>query len=232
VSPTGRLLASGRDADIFEYGDGLVLRRSRKGRSMIAEARTMEYVRSHGYPVPAVDQVSEDGTELVMERIDGPPMVEAIARSPWTVRHQGRTLADLHRRLHELPPPDFLRPADLGSGTSILHLDLHPLNVVIGSRGPVVIDWTNARIGDPHIDVALAWLLMSAGEVPGNKAMAKVLGLGRNLLVGGFIGGFDKRRLVEVLGGAVEWKQKDPNMSAKEVDRMWSAVRRAEQRWR
>jgi aminoglycoside phosphotransferase (APT) family kinase protein len=232
VSPIGRHLASGRDADIFEYGAGLVLRRSRKGRSMVAEARTMEYVRSHGYPVPVVDEVSEDGTELVMERIDGPSMVEAISRSPWTVRHQGRTLCDLHRRLHELPPPDFLRPADLGTGTSILHLDLHPLNVVIGPGGPVVIDWTNARIGDPRIDVALAWLLMSAGEVPGNGTMAKVLGLGRNLLVGGFIGGFDRRQLVDVLRDTVEWKQKDPNMSAKEVDRMWSAVHRAEQRWR
>jgi aminoglycoside phosphotransferase (APT) family kinase protein len=231
VSPTGRLLASGRDADTFEYGAGLVLRRSRKGRSMVAEARTMEYVRSHGYPVPAVDQVSEDGTELVMERIDGPSMVEAISRSPWTVRHQGRTLADLHRRLHELQPPDFLRSADIGSGTSIVHLDLHPLNVVIGAGGPVVIDWTNARIGDPDIDVALAWLLMSAGEVPGKGPMAKALGVGRSLLVGGFIGGFDRRKLVDVLRRTVEWKQEDPNMSAKEVDRMWSAVRRAEQRW-
>jgi tRNA A-37 threonylcarbamoyl transferase component Bud32 len=51
---------------------GLVLRRSRHGRSMAGEARIMEYVRQHGYPVPAVEQVSDDGTELVMQRIDGP----------------------------------------------------------------------------------------------------------------------------------------------------------------
>jgi aminoglycoside phosphotransferase (APT) family kinase protein len=198
---------------------------------MFAEARTMEYVRAHGYPVPAVDRVSADGTELVMERIDGPSMVDAISRSPWTIRSQGRTLADLHRRLHELPPPDFLQPTELRRGTSLLHLDLHPLNVVIGRAGPVVIDWTNARIGDPVVDVAVAWLLMSAGEIPGKGALTKILGLGRSLLIGSFIGGFDKKQVASVLHATVEWKQKDQNMSAEEIERMWSAARRAGQRW-
>jgi aminoglycoside phosphotransferase (APT) family kinase protein len=198
---------------------------------MFAEARTMEYVRANGYPVPAVDQLSPDGTELVMERIDGPSMVGAVSRSPWTIRSQGRTLADLHRRLHELPAPDFLEPAELGTGASILHLDLHPLNVVIGRSGPVVIDWTNAKIGDPFVDVALAWLLMSAGEIPASGPVAKILTLLRGLLIGSFIADFDKHQVASVLSATVEWKQKDPNMSAKEVDRMWSAARRAEQSW-
>ncbi len=84
----GPLLASGRDADIFEYGDGLVLRRSREGRSVRQEAQTMEYLRAQRYPVPAVHEVSDDGCDLVMERIDGVSMVDAIARAPWTVRRQ------------------------------------------------------------------------------------------------------------------------------------------------
>ncbi len=107
----GRLLASGREADIFEYGPGLVLRRSRPARSMAGEARTMSYARDHGYPVPAVEELSDDGTDLVMERIDGPSMVEALGRRPWTVRRQGAVLAELHRRLHEIPAPDFLGAA-------------------------------------------------------------------------------------------------------------------------
>ena len=51
----GRLLASGRDADIFEYGPRSVLRRSRVSRSLAREARTMDYLASNGYPVPAVE---------------------------------------------------------------------------------------------------------------------------------------------------------------------------------
>jgi hypothetical protein len=45
----GQLLASGRDSDIFEYGPGRVLRRSRRGRSLVDEARVMDYARGHGY---------------------------------------------------------------------------------------------------------------------------------------------------------------------------------------
>ena len=52
VTGPGPLIASGRDADIFAYGDDerLVLRRARSGRSMETEARIMEYVRAEGYP--------------------------------------------------------------------------------------------------------------------------------------------------------------------------------------
>lgn len=76
VKQPGRLVASGRDSDIFEHGPGLVLRRSRNGRSMAAEAQTMDYLRAHGYPIPAVAEVSSDGTELVMARINGRSMLE------------------------------------------------------------------------------------------------------------------------------------------------------------
>ena len=39
-----KLLASGRDGDIFEFAPGLVLRKTRDGRSIAHEARTMHYV--------------------------------------------------------------------------------------------------------------------------------------------------------------------------------------------
>ena len=129
----------------------------------------MEYLRHQGYPVPAVEELSADGGDLVMERIDGASMVEAVGRSPWAVRRQGGILADLHRRLHDVPSPDFLGPAPVGRGDRVLHLDLHPLNVLMGPKGPVVIDWANACLGDPGVDVALAWVLMSAGEIPGGR---------------------------------------------------------------
>src|SRR5579862_6664664 len=101
MNEPGPLLASGRDADIFEYGPGLVLRRSRAGRSMAEEARIMEHLRSQGYPVPAVEEVSDDGEDMVIERIEGDDMVAMMTKRPWTIARQGRVLADLHRRLHE-----------------------------------------------------------------------------------------------------------------------------------
>jgi aminoglycoside phosphotransferase (APT) family kinase protein len=228
VRPPGPLLASGRDADIFEYGEGLVLRRSRDGRSIASEAQTMEYLHAQGYPVPAVHEVSDDGTDLVMERIDGVSMVEAVGRAPWKVRQFGKLLASLHERLHALPAPDFLHPALVGRGDCIVHLDLHPLNVMIAESGPVVIDWTGASLGDPDIDVGLAWVLMAAGEIPDGGLKAKALGFGRSLLVNSFKSGIDVDRVSTKLRDVVTWKVNDPHMSPQEIAAMWRVVERAE----
>lgn len=223
----GALLASGRDSDIFEYGDGLVLRRARRGRSMELEARTMEHARAHGYPVPAVAELSADGTDLVMERVQGPSMMEAIGRHPWTVRRQGRLLGELHRRLHDIPAPEWVADAPFGAGDQLLHLDLHPLNVILAGHGPMVIDWPNARRGDGNADVALTWGLLAAGAIPAEKLKAAVLGWGRQLLIGGLLGGFDRDAVVAQLAGVVEWKAADPNMSSAEVEAMRSLVQQA-----
>jgi aminoglycoside phosphotransferase (APT) family kinase protein len=216
----GRLLASGRDCDIFGYAPGLVLRRSRHGRMLDREARVMEYARRHGYPVPAIKRVSGDGTELVMERIDGPSMVGAIERRPWTVRQLGTQLAALHRRLHDIPAPDFVPAFPLGDGDRLLHLDLHPLNVIIGPAGPVVIDWAGAASGDPALDVGIAWLLMAAGEVPAAVWKRPLTAWARARLVSSFLAGAGVSSVMTYLPALVEWKSADANMTAGEIARM------------
>ena len=169
-----KLLASGRDGDIFEYAPGLVLRKTRDGRSIAHEARTMRYVADHGYPVPRVEEVRADGTEIVMERIDGPIMADAMLRPPWKLGDHLRILADLHDQLHEIPGPDWLA-AMPGGGDRLLHLDLHPLNVIMSPRGPIVIDWPNARRGDPMADVALTYALIRCGRIPLPRPVAAAL---------------------------------------------------------
>jgi aminoglycoside phosphotransferase (APT) family kinase protein len=169
-----KLLASGRDGDIFEYAPGLVLRKTRDGRSIAHEARTMRYVADHGYPVPRVEEVRADGTEIVMERIDGPIMADAMVRPPWKLGGHLRILADLHDQLHEIPGPDWLA-AMPGGGDRLLHLDLHPLNVIMSPRGPIVIDWPNARRGDPMADVALTYALIRCGRIPLPRPVAAAL---------------------------------------------------------
>jgi aminoglycoside phosphotransferase (APT) family kinase protein len=224
----GPLLASGRDSDIFEYGRGLVLRRSREGHSMATEARTMSFMRDRGYPVPAVEELSDDGLDMVMERIEGVTMVEAIGKSPWTIRRQGATLADLHRRLHDIEAPEFLPPAPVGTGTKVIHLDLHPLNVMIGPKGVWVIDWPNARRGDPNVDIGVAWVLMAAGQIPGGGLKARLMGFGRSLLVNGFLSHFDRLEVGRLVRQIVEMKVQDPHMSEAEIAGMWNVVQQAE----
>ena len=197
---------------------------------MADEARTMAFLRAQGYPVPAVEEVSDNGLDLVMERIEGLSMVDALAKAPWMVRRQGRTLAELHHRLHRIDAPEFLGPAPVGSGDRVVHLDLHPLNVMLGPRGPTVIDWTNAAAGEPVLDVGLAWVLMAAGQIPGAALMAKLMGWGRALLVNGFVDEFDRREVGRRLREVVTWKVRDPHMSEAEVAGMWSLVERAEAR--
>jgi aminoglycoside phosphotransferase (APT) family kinase protein len=197
---------------------------------MAHEARTMAYLHEKGFPVPAIEDVSEDGFDLVMQRIDGPSMVDAIAKAPWTVRRQARTLAELHLRLHEIRAPDFLPPAPVGTGEMVVHMDLHPLNVIVSPKGPVVIDWTGAARGDPLVDVGLAWVLMAAGQIPGSPVLGKLLAVGRALLVNGFVSQFDRADVARRLRDVVEWKVKDPHMSAAEVAGMWKVVERAEAR--
>jgi aminoglycoside phosphotransferase (APT) family kinase protein len=192
---------------------------------MATEARTMEYARAHGYPVPAVEEISDDGTDLVMERLSGPSMGTDLTRRPWTMRHQATVLADLHRRLHEIPAPDWLPPAPCGEGDRLVHLDLHPLNVVLTAKGPVVIDWPNAKRGDGPTDVALTWVLMACGGIPLGRVRAAVLGRGRGVLVNAFLRDFDLAAVRRQLADVVEWKVKDPNMTEVERQAMWHLAR-------
>ena len=184
----------------------------------------MEFVRSHGYPAPEVFQVSDNGCDLVMERIDGPTMVDMGSSRPWRVRSMGRELAKLHESLHRLPAPRWLPKAPFGDGNQLLHMDLHPLNVLMGAEGPVVIDWTNAVSGDPLADVALTWALIASGEVPTGRMQSVLLEVGRNRLLKAFLQSFQGVALRSMLREGIEWKCTDPNMSAIEINRMRSLL--------
>jgi aminoglycoside phosphotransferase (APT) family kinase protein len=195
---------------------------------MAAEARIMEYVRARGYPAPAVDELSDDGLDLVMERIEGVDMVATMSKRPWTIGRQGRVLAQLHDRLHALEAPDWLRDAPVGTGDRVLHLDLHPLNVIVGPHGPVVIDWTNASTGDPAVDVALTWVLMAAGSVSTKGLISLLLGRARAALVRSFLRSSDVETARRLLRDVVGWKVTDPHMSAEEQEQMWRVVEEQE----
>jgi aminoglycoside phosphotransferase (APT) family kinase protein len=105
-----RRIAEGREAEIFAYGDGRVLRLFREaaaGAWMHREIAAMEAVRT---VVPLVPEtfgtVEIDGRPgIVMQRIDGPDLLTRIASRPWTVWSAGRMLGDVHAQLHEVVAP-------------------------------------------------------------------------------------------------------------------------------
>jgi len=154
------LIASGRDADVYALDDARVLRRYRDGRSAEPEAAIIRAVDAAGYPTPTV--LAVEGPDLVLERVAGPTLAGAILTGAVTASQAGAMLAGLHDELHALP----------WDGGAMLHLDLHPANVILSPERPVVIDWSNARPGDPGLDVALTALICA--QVALDPAMASL----------------------------------------------------------
>ncbi|MER6170756.1 phosphotransferase [Streptosporangium sp. NPDC001681] len=163
------LIARGRTADVYALGDDRVLRRYRQDGPTHQEARLMTYLSAQGYPVPRVHEVTD--TDLVLQRLHGPTMLEALRRRPWRTTAYGRLLGELHDTLHAVTAPDWLPRRFAGeSDHRVLHLDLHPANVILTDRGPSVIDWCNAAAGDPAADVAQTLVLVRNGDVSGFAA--------------------------------------------------------------
>jgi Ser/Thr protein kinase RdoA (MazF antagonist) len=166
----GTLLGSGRNADVYDIDGGRVLRRYRDGRDADAverEAEVMAHARAHGVPVPEVFEVS--GSDIVMERATGPTMLDVLGRRPWTLASQARLLARLHATVHRAPALPGLRAPfgdeDLDHQV-LLHRDLHPMNVILTSTGPVIIDWEGAARGPAIYDVAMTWAILGFSDVP------------------------------------------------------------------
>jgi aminoglycoside phosphotransferase (APT) family kinase protein len=223
----GKLVASGRDGEIFEFGPGLVVRKTRDGRSLESEARTLEYMEAHGYPVPHVEELRAGGSEMVMERLVGPMMMDAMTKGPRPMFANVRLLADLHDQLHEIPAPDWLPAIDNGPGADrVLHLDLHPMNVMMTSRGPVVIDWPNAARGDPLTDVGFTYVLLTCPDMPGSWIVRTLVQPFRLAIAKVFAGRYRGPALPAAIAHAADLKQLDTNMAPNEL----AKIRRLETR--
>jgi aminoglycoside phosphotransferase (APT) family kinase protein len=236
----GRLVGQGREAEIFEWGDGAVLRLMRDptwGERARQQEAAMRAALEAGAPVPAVRELVEfDGRPgLVMDRVDGPAMMDALARAPWTLWSMARRLGDLHAKVNsiEAPPvvpdqreylrgriaevgdliPEHLRTwatevlDGLPDGDRLCHGDYHVSNVLMGRSGPMVIDWTRVTRGHPTGDFARSLLLTHMGEVPpGTPFMIRLL---RRPGQGLFNGAYERayRRGIEVDDASLErWK--------------------------
>jgi tRNA A-37 threonylcarbamoyl transferase component Bud32 len=200
------LVGRGRDAEVFAIDDETVLRRYRARDVPDEEVAIMRHVRARGFPAPAV--VRAAGRDLVLERIHGPTMRAAIERDPSTLLASARTLASLHVRLGEIVAPASLEA--IGPGDRVVHLDLHPENVMLSPRGPVVIDWANARRGHGYDDVAQTVVILSGALVDDRQRE-----LVRAFLEA-FLEPFDRSALRRHMAAAIERRVADPNLDARE----------------
>ncbi|WP_327368218.1 phosphotransferase [Streptomyces sp. NBC_01217] len=154
----GELLGAGRSADVYALDEKWVLRRYRDGMDATHEWTVMSYLSAHGYPVPRLGPRNAETApcDLVLQRLTGPTMLDSLLNGDLSAAEAGAVLADLLAELHTVPARLSPHPED-----RILHLDLHPDNVMLTDRGPVVIDWSNTREGAPAADRAMSSLILA-----------------------------------------------------------------------
>jgi aminoglycoside phosphotransferase (APT) family kinase protein len=185
----GALIDRGRDAAVYEAGPGLVWRcYNDPSRDATPEADLIAFLNAEDFPCPKVFDVV--GSAMLLERVAGPSLAQSFAqRPPLQYGEVIDVIVDLHDLLHAVTAPTWLRPVIDGE-KHIVHLDIHLHNVVLGSGGPVLIDWSYAGLGPAAADLAQTWLLLASAPDP----IGDHLTLGRrNVLVEAFLSRVDRR---------------------------------------
>ncbi|UII58183.1 aminoglycoside phosphotransferase family protein (plasmid) [Cytobacillus spongiae] len=148
------------------------------------EEAIMKYVRKMGIPCPLVYRVENVAQHsiMLMEWVEGKTVFHHLLERPQESFGFGVKFGVMQAMLHNLPVHDFpyhisenwLKPkSDIeeellskchNEKHSLLHLDYHPLNVLINVDG--VIDWANCSYGDYHLDLART---LSILEIQGSQ---------------------------------------------------------------
>ena len=214
-------IGTGRSAEVFEHGAGEVLRRYRSPRDTEREVAAMQHARDHCFPVPAARALND--TDIVMDRVEGPTMLEDMMRRPWRMKSHAATLAALLDQLHSVPGASWL-PAPFGDGDALLHLDLHPENVILTGTGPMVIDWTNAARGPGAADVAHTWLVLACSLPPEDPLERAVTVAGRRIFLALFLRHYSRAELVAQLPAVSDFRLTRPNLPAAEKEAIRTLV--------
>jgi aminoglycoside phosphotransferase (APT) family kinase protein len=231
MSPAGQPgppVGFGRSAEVYDLGHGRVLRRYRdRARLARREAEVISWAGAHGVPVPEVFDV--DGPDIVMEKVDGPTMLADLARHPWRLASHAATLARLHERVHAVPALDGLR-APFGAGGALLHLGLHPENVLLSAQGPVLIDWEAAGRGPAEADLALCWVIVAMSLIPGSAWQQAVGRAGQRLFADAVLRQAGLRVDTAWRAEAARFRLLDPNLRDAEATRIRRFLARGDAR--
>jgi aminoglycoside phosphotransferase (APT) family kinase protein len=174
------------------------------------EVIAMNAAGSVGLPVPEVhaEGIWGDRPALLLSWMPGRPLTQEFALSPWRAWTHGLAIGRMQAAIHRVPAPAKLihpvpwvewnnpdktlrdRLLALSAGAeALLHLDLHPMNV-LAERGHItaVLDWANARCGDPRADLARTASILRFG--PLDSVPSPVSGLLRQALIAGWRRGY------------------------------------------
>jgi aminoglycoside phosphotransferase (APT) family kinase protein len=161
-------LGSGGSAEVFAWGDDgrrvLKLFHPQYAFAVDREAECTRAVHDAGVASPAVYEVVDvNGTRgIVLERVDGPTLLEQLLRGDRRAFEVGAVLAEVHLAMHETQVPELPDLAamvkeqglEFPAGSIVFHGDFHPGNVIAGAGGPCTIDWVNAHLAPRAADVA------------------------------------------------------------------------------
>jgi aminoglycoside phosphotransferase (APT) family kinase protein len=213
LAEPGPLVGRGRSADVFEYGPDRVLRRYRAPRDTEREVAGMEHARRQGFPAPAAEALSD--TDIVMERLRGPTMLEELGSRPWRAAAHAALLASLHNKLHAIEAPSWL-PEPMGPGSALLHFDLHPDNVILTENGPEVIDWPNVARGPSLADVAFTCVILTTAAPLGGRLTRLSAAAGRGGFRWLFMRHFAPAEIKGWIPGAARFRLEDRSVPAAE----------------
>ncbi|MFG2430180.1 phosphotransferase [Streptomyces sp. NPDC048590] len=223
---TGPLLGSGRTADVYELDGTWVLRRYRNGIDTTGELAVMAYLSATGFPVPRIGPPADDArpTDLVLQQLTGPTLAGALLAGTLTPDEGAELMARLLRELHSIPARLSQDPEH-----RILHMDLHPENVVLTPEGAVVIDWLTASEGPPALDRAMTALILAQVSLTRASDGERV-----RALLTALLSRFDDEGGIpaEALDRATALRAADPGLTPQEAAAVWRAaalvVRRGE----
>ena len=190
----GEKISEGVSADVHAWAPGQVVKLFKSGvspRLSRHEARMTGVMFAAGAPAPEVfGEVTLEGRfGIVMQRFDGPTLLQLTRNGAVTREQAGAILAALGLSVHSIPPPpgmlslrDWVN-AWLEGGASLLpihivtgiralierlspggalcHGDVHPGNVIMTTEGPRLIDWMGPVRAPAAFDLAVSHICLT-----------------------------------------------------------------------
>jgi hypothetical protein len=188
----GEKIGEGAYSDVHAWAPGQVVKLFKPGFSRRAswwEARMTRAALAAGAAAPEVfDEVTLEGRfGIVLQRFDGPTLLQLSRSGAMTPERTGAILAALAISVHKIaPPPDVFTLRDtiagssklsstlpkhiaigilslierLAPGDGLCHGDLHSGNVIMTANGPRLIDWGGATRAPVGFDLACCHVLL------------------------------------------------------------------------
>jgi aminoglycoside phosphotransferase (APT) family kinase protein len=179
-------VTGGMDTSIWRVQQGgntyaLRVFRPEQAETCEREVAAMQIARAGSVSVPEVIRrgVWENRPILLLSWISGQPLAPTLRQHPTKIWTLGTAFGRTQAAIHHLDPPANFDPTawiewagdepelkarlyDLPARkTKLLHLDFHPLNVMAdGTQISGVLDWANARAGDPRADFARTYTIL------------------------------------------------------------------------